>query len=94
MTSALELYFNDQNTYPTTLGMVPGSPLISGTTTYMAVVPSNPSPRTDGSTACANVDYFYSQLGGGTSYTIAYCLGSATGDISANTHRATPAGIQ
>lgn len=92
MTSALELYFNDQNTYPPTASVAPGSALISNSTTYMAIVPSNPSPRTDG--GCVAADYYYSQIGGGTSFTIAYCLGSATGDITIGTHRATPAGLQ
>ncbi len=91
MAQALELYYNDQLTYPTTLGVVPGSALISGGTTYMAQVPSNPSPRTDN--GCSNVDYFYSQISA-SSYTIAYCLGAATGDIAAGTHLATPAGLK
>lgn len=92
MTSALELYYNDNNLYPTNI--TPGQPLSNGTTTYMAVVPSNPTPNNDGAsgTQCpANTNYTYT--GTVTSYTIKYCLGAGTGDISVGTHWATPAGL-
>jgi prepilin-type N-terminal cleavage/methylation domain-containing protein len=91
MTSALELYYNDNNLYPTLI--TPGQSLTNGTTTYMAIVPSNPSPMNDGSgvTQCPASNYIYA--GTVTSYTLTYCLGAATGDISVGTHRANPAGI-
>ena len=91
MASALELYFNDQNDYP--LALTPGSPLVSGSTTYMAVVPSNPTPRTDGPCVPVGQDYIYTR-DSATSYTIRYCLGSNTGDLISGTNRATPAGLK
>ncbi|MDD5072017.1 MAG: hypothetical protein PHQ42_04775, partial [Patescibacteria group bacterium] len=92
--TALELYYNDANSYPATAAVVFGTGSISygsPATTYMAILPSNPSPRNDGS--CPNIDYAYSQNNGGASYSITYCLGGATGGLTAGTKRATPAGI-
>jgi prepilin-type N-terminal cleavage/methylation domain-containing protein len=91
MTSALELFYNDNNLYPTYV--TPGNALVAGSTTYMAVIPSNPGPNNDGSCP-ASANYVYTQDTAGTSYHIQYCLGSATGDIAAGTRYATPAGLK
>ena len=89
--SALELYYNDAGNYPTNI--TPGSALTyNGTTTYMAQIPSNPSPNNDGNCP-ANVNYLYSMVSTNTSYVITYCLGGAIGDLDAGTHRATPNGL-
>ena len=88
--TALELYYNDANLYPTALG----TSIVSGSVTYMAAVPTNPSPRTDGSPACADVDYAYTQTSGGASYTLTYCLGGITGGVPSGQHTAYPGGIQ
>src|SRR5450432_3597848 len=57
LASAMELYFNDQNTYPTTAtsgqlvsGQALGSPNM--TPTYIGLIPTAPTPA-DGSPACA-----------------------------------------
>lgn len=94
--TALELYYNDANSYPATADMAFGTGSIayndgSATTTYMAIIPSNPAPRADGT--CANAEYAYSQEGGGTSYDIDYCLGGETGGLGGGSHTATPAGL-
>ncbi|HRH33293.1 MAG TPA: type II secretion system protein [bacterium] len=91
ITSALELYYNDQNDYP--IAITPGMSLVSNSTTYMAVVPSNPLPRTDGPCTPVGENYTYTR-DSATSYTIKYCLGSNTGDIISGTNRATPAGLK
>jgi len=88
--TALELYYNDVNLYPASLG----TSIKNGTVTYMAAVPTNPSPRTDGNPACADVDYAYTQTPGGASYTLTYCLGGITGGVPAGSHTAYPGGIQ
>ncbi|MFA4941527.1 MAG: type II secretion system protein [Patescibacteria group bacterium] len=88
--TALELYYNDANSYPAALTPVTGSITYDGTT-YMAVVPGNPSPKNDGS--CPDIEYAYTQDSSGSSYHITYCLGGATGGITAGTKYATPAGI-
>ncbi|MCX6792478.1 MAG: type II secretion system protein [Candidatus Falkowbacteria bacterium] len=90
MMSALELYYNDGGSYPT--NVTPGNSLVYSTTTYMAVVPSNPSPNNDGNCPTSG-NYTYTQIGSGTSYIITYCIGGQIGDLGAGTHRATPAGL-
>ena len=96
--TALELYYLDNNSYPDVSSATAegGTCLDSGGfsngcsgTTYMAIVPTNPSPKTDGN--CGDTDYTYT--GGPITYEIKYCLGSLTGEIPANTHTATPGGI-
>lgn len=88
--SALELYYNDANQYPTLV--TPGQSLVYSTTTYMAIVPSNPTPTNDGNCP-SSVNYLYSNVSTNASYIITYCLGSATGELSAGTHRASPNGL-
>jgi len=90
--TALEMYFNDNNAYPSSLTF--GSPLATSSVTYMAQLPNAPVPF-DGSgcTAVTN-NYAYSQSASGASYSLTYCLGSNTGDVTAGLHTATPAGIQ
>jgi len=88
--TALELYYNDANSYPTTLTFSTGTVAYSGTT-YMSVLPSNPSPKNDGD--CPDIEYAFTQDDSGSSYHIVYCLGGATGGVAAGTHNATPAGI-
>ena len=88
--TALELYYNDANGYPASLTFATGT-VANGSTTYMAVLPSNPAPRADG--GCANVDYVYAQ-NTAASYSLTYCLGGDTGGIVAGTHTATPSGLR
>jgi len=86
--TALELNYNDANSYPATLAV--GDAIAFGGTTYMAIIPNNPTPA-DGS--CGATEYTYAMQSTGASYSIRYCLGAATGGLAANTHWATPAGI-
>lgn len=89
--TALELYYNDENGYPATA--VVGGAIKGTVATYMTVIPSNPKPDTDGDCTSGN-QYTYTQTDSGASYTLAYCLGAATGGITSSNHTATPAGIQ
>ena len=96
--TALELYYNDENGYPPTAGVVTGGAItgaISGVT-YMALVPSNPTPAdvtAAEDAACGGTDYTYTSTITST-YTLQYCLGALTGGISGKTiHFATPAGV-
>ena len=93
--TALELYFNDASAYPTTIT----EPISYSGTAYMAATPTNPSPVNDGDCPSTWVDkngfaYDYSQDDSGASYTITFCLGASTGNLSAGTLSATPAGIK
>ena len=87
--TALEMYYNDNNDYPsTTSSLVP---------TFMKAVPLPPTP-TDG--GCPTVQPYYTYTLTGTvaasdrGYTLEYCLGATTTGISGGIiHSATPAGI-
>ena len=102
--TALELYYLDQNEYPDlSLPGIVESLCLSSTsglavgcvgTTYMSLTPVNPSPRVDG--GCDDTSYIYQPQSSGTnntSYYITYCLGSATGTLTAGSHNGTPAGL-
>jgi len=91
--TALELYYNDSTTgYPATAGVTSGSPIALGSTTYMGSVPTAPTPADGTCTNDAVVGtgntYTYIQTGSGTGYTLTYCLGAATGGITAGFHTA------
>jgi type II secretion system protein G len=99
MASALELYFNDVSSYPTSNGatvtLITGQPTL--TPTYLGLIPTAPSPA-DGSCDATSNGYRYlagvaSQNITGT-YSLGFCLGAATGGYSAGQHTLTPAGIQ
>ncbi len=97
--TALELYFADNNGYPTGSGLVLGgsnAQALSGAgitgsgsatgTTYMGQVPSNPTP--------GGADYSYTQTASGLSYTINFTLEGQTGGLSSGAHTASPSGIE
>ncbi len=91
LSKAFELYYSDNAAYPTVV--TPGQPLVSldGTKTYLATIPSNPSPRADN--GCANQDYMYAPRSDGQGYTIYYCLGSAAGGANAGMNIASETGL-
>jgi len=91
--TALELFFNEAGYYPSTSSTTMGGGKIYSTTTvYMQITPTAPTP-VDG-TCGANNTYTYTQTAAGSSYTLTYCLGAATGGLSAGVGIATPAGIK
>ncbi|MFH1193536.1 MAG: type II secretion system protein [bacterium] len=99
VSTALELYFADQNGYPTaataiTLGDTAVKCLVtagfSGTcpgtgTVYMGTIPTNPTP--------GGVAYTYTSAAG-ADYTLTFTLEGQTGGLGVGTHTATPSGIQ
>jgi prepilin-type N-terminal cleavage/methylation domain-containing protein len=107
LASAMELFFNDANAYPTCTtacnqavpSLIMGSgtgALKSGsftlTPTYIGLIPTSPAPA-DGTCGTAN-DYKYAAVDTGSTYTLTFCLGAATGGYTAGTRTLTPAGIQ
>lgn len=93
--TALELYFNDENHYPSNAEFASGSidsTSTNGTTTYMAQIPLAPTPS-DGGCSDAHNTYVYSQLQGGNSYRITFCLGGQTGSLAAGYTLADPSGF-
>jgi len=105
MMTALELYYNDNNGYPTAASNAPNP--ASGTapyqfSTYLSSNPSAPQPADNpsGITTCSDSgtpptnSYNYSQLSSGANYQIIFCLGGTTGGLTAGFHTASPAGIK
>ncbi|MEZ4180642.1 MAG: type II secretion system protein [Candidatus Doudnabacteria bacterium] len=91
--SGLELFYNEYNGYPTfSSGIVSSG--------FLGSFPTAPTPI-DGSCATdttASNAYAYATAGTATSglwssYTLGFCLGAATGSLSAGGHIASPAGI-
>ncbi len=96
LASALELFFNDNNSYPTSTITVSGSAQPVGVTpNYIGQIPVAPAPA-DGSCDTTTNSYTYSPSGSSTasSYTYTFCIGAVTGGYGAGTHSLTPAGIQ
>lgn len=97
--TALEMYYNDNAQYPATADVTfdGASSLATNSIIYMAKLPAAPIPP-DGTCTTSNNPYTYTAttLGGSSagSYTLTYCLGSATGGLSAGVATATPAGIK
>lgn len=95
--SGLELYYLANNTYPIqaapqtiTNGIVTGIGLLSPT--FVSNFTPAPTPN-DGTCSAAQNSYVYTSASGST-YTITFCLGGATGNFAAGTHTAGPNGIQ
>ena len=92
--TALEMYYNDMNAYPGSI--TEGTSIATGTTIYMDIVPKPPTPG-DGATCIGSAKYTYTaQTINGIpngSYTLQYCLGTATGGVVAGQEVATPSGI-
>ncbi|MBU0721873.1 type II secretion system GspH family protein [Patescibacteria group bacterium] len=96
--TALELYFNDQSSYPVTatisgtcLSSTNGFAAACAGTTYMSIVPTASVPVDTGCTAAQNT---YTYVSTASSYTLSYCLGGITGGIPAGPHTAVPGSIQ
>lgn len=92
--TALELYFNDMNRYPTTAefsanGLSSTSTL--GTTTYMTNVPSAPTPA-DGTCSNSDNSFYYTSVDG-SSYVLSFCIGGSTGSLQGGINTISPAGI-
>ena len=87
ISTALELYYSENNTYPEII--TPGNSLTSpdGFTDYMKKIPSNPTPRTDG--GCPDKDYSYAYITASNKYALGFCLGSNNSSIIAGVNTAT-----
>jgi len=93
--TALELFFNDNNRYPTATEWESGqiySTSTAGTSTYLQVIPSAPTPN-DGSCTTNQNTIRYSPAPDGSSYSISLCLGNTTGTLTPGPKCLTPGGI-
>lgn len=101
--SALELYFNDNNAYPTgTNGVLGNLSAVGLSPKYIGLIPAAPTPAdSNSSQTCASTalkgsnNYWYeSTATTGASYTLTFCLGDTTGGYASGTRILSPAGIQ
>jgi prepilin-type N-terminal cleavage/methylation domain-containing protein len=93
--TALELFFNDQNRYPTINEWNTGqifSTTTDATSTYLQVIPSAPTPA-DGSCNDSQNVVDYISNSDGSSYSISFCLGNTTGTLTPGPKCLTPGGI-
>ncbi len=88
--TALELYYNDNNSYPTSVDFSGSGTIANAGITYMTAVPVNPTPWSEG--GCTNSNYIYETADVNT-YSIYYCISDNTGGITAGVNHATPASI-
>ncbi len=97
--TALELFYNDNNRYPTATANAPtstdGTPAFS---TYLSAFPTAPLPAdgtcTDTNGSPTGNRYTYASAAPNSTYTLTFCLGAATGGYAATFHTASPSGIQ
>jgi prepilin-type N-terminal cleavage/methylation domain-containing protein len=83
VSSALELYFNQNNAYP--------SAYASLTPSYLTSLPTYPTPV---DSPCVTSTYAYSSAGQST-YQLLFCISATTGGVSpAGTHTLTQGGLQ
>jgi prepilin-type N-terminal cleavage/methylation domain-containing protein len=92
--NALQLYYRDEGRYPDSLDF--GGALVGSTssTTYMAVVPENPTPRDDGN--CPDSEFVYStstNVNGKRDYSLRFCLAENTSNLSPGYSLANSLGI-
>lgn len=93
--TALELFFNDKNRYPTAEEWSTGqiySTTSNATSTYMQIIPSAPTPN-DGSCTSGQNSINYMPTADGSSYSISFCLGNTTGALTPGPKCLTPGGI-
>jgi uncharacterized protein (TIGR02145 family)/prepilin-type N-terminal cleavage/methylation domain-containing protein len=85
---ALELYYQDNNSYPPTLN--PGESLSSNSITYMEQIPYPPT-NLDGD--CSTTSYIYSTSNDNSYYTINFCISNNVGSFPAGEVVASPRGL-
>ncbi len=91
ISKALELYYSENNSYPTII--TPGQALRSpdGSVTYLSAVPQNPSPKNDG--ACPGKEYAYGYSTQTNAYALETCLGFAVGAVGGGSVILSPDGL-
>ena len=91
--TALALYYTDNGGYPATSDIATGQDIASHTVVYMTKLPAPPMPSNDGSCPVGITDYVYTSANSNT-YTLTYCLGGLTGDLTGGPSTATPGKIK
>ncbi len=96
---AVEIYFNEQGSYPEGSGLVMGSANATcfsitgfygvcpgGEQVYMGVVPSNPGP--------GGADYVYTRSASGVDYTLTFSLETEVGSLVEGSHTLSSTGVE
>jgi hypothetical protein len=86
--TALELFFNDNNKYPSSLS----SDGFADKFLSLSQIPSAPLPP-DGNCTIGQNTYTYTPYGNYTSYNMTYCIGGTQSGIPPGYHTATPSGL-
>jgi len=86
---ALEEHYALYKYYPTAI--TSGMKFVATSTVFMAPVPSNPQPSTDGN-CTSTTEYYYYPQNDNQSYYITFCLGSRVGSWGAGNNQAFPNG--
>ncbi|MFA5644672.1 MAG: LamG-like jellyroll fold domain-containing protein [Patescibacteria group bacterium] len=90
--TALELYFNDNGSYPVSSSVT--SSIRSASRVYMEMYPQAPNPP-DGDCTESNNQYVYTETGEDNgSYTLFFCLGGTNSGISSGLAVASPVGVE
>ncbi|MDD4412367.1 MAG: DUF1566 domain-containing protein [Patescibacteria group bacterium] len=86
MQTALELYYNEENTYPPTSALDVGKALVGTQSgkTFMGKIPAGPN---------TGETYTYAQINSGTSYTLSYVLEKPVNEFGAGLAIALPGSI-
>lgn len=90
--TALELFFSENNRYPSDEEWADGSISSLSGDIFMYNIPTAPTPA-DGDCDENSNSYSYSQTNNGTSYTISFCTGKKISDFLAGEKQVTPGGI-
>ncbi|MFA5644268.1 MAG: LamG-like jellyroll fold domain-containing protein [Patescibacteria group bacterium] len=90
--TALELYFNDNGSYPVSTSVT--SSIRSLNRSYMEGYPQAPTPP-DGDCTESNNQYVYTETGEDNgSYTLFFCLGGTNSGVSSGLAVASPVGVE
>jgi uncharacterized protein (TIGR02145 family)/prepilin-type N-terminal cleavage/methylation domain-containing protein len=87
---ALELYARNEGIYPSVVSSTQPLKSTSTVTTYIPLVPSNPTPYTDG--GCPALDYYYYTKNNNKDFTWYFCLGKQSGPLNSGGHCLTKSG--
>lgn len=90
MQLVLEKYYQENNSYPNEIIFGESLTDEEEEKIYLSKIPQNPNPKTDG--ICLDSEYNYETST--DNYSIEFCLGKETGQISAGYNCATPQGIR
>ncbi|OGE76035.1 MAG: hypothetical protein A3K06_02015 [Candidatus Doudnabacteria bacterium RIFCSPHIGHO2_01_52_17] len=91
--TAFELFFNDNNRYPTVTASEPTPGDGTAPNTFSSYMSQYPKPLTGGSCVTGYTIYTYARLAL-DQYTVTFCLEGTTGGFAAGSHTASQAGLQ